>query len=401
MRFLLEGPSLGLRAPSRFGKAGVFVRRLVYRLLRPYMVRQREFELALVRALAEVEEIARDEARRAVDTGQAATRKAHEALGRATRLDRELQAKSSDQRAALSALSPRIDEAESHLQRVEARLDEVASSGETVGPRIDEAETHLQRIGSHLQRIESQLAEVAAAGQTLEARLYAPPYTADATLLTTTDEEGRPAIGYRDGAGEQPLYLGFEDIFRGPEDFIRDRQRRYVELLRDHAPVLDVGCGRGELLGLLRDAGVVASGIDVDEGMVERARQTGANVEQADAIGYLEATPAGSLGAIVALQVIEHLPYRELLRFLELARERLVPGGVLVVETVNPHALEALKSFWVDLTHQAPIYPEVAVALCRLLGFDSAIVRFPNGSGELERDRREQGEYAVVATKAV
>jgi hypothetical protein len=68
---------------------------------------------------------------------------------------------------------------------------------------------------------------------------------------------------------------------------------------------------------------------------------------------------------------------------------------------VNPHSLEASKAFWVDLTHQTPIFPEVAVMLCRLHGFESALVSFPNGSGELERDRREQGEYAVVATKSL
>ena len=42
----------------------------------------------------------------------------------------------------------------------------------------------------------------------------------------------------------------------------------------------------------------------------------------------------------------------------------------------------------------------VAVALCRLHGYDSARVFFPNGEGDLERDRREEGEYAVVATRS-
>jgi glycosyltransferase involved in cell wall biosynthesis len=57
-RYLVEGPSLPIDAPSRFGPLGVLWRRLVYRLLRPYISRQREFESAVVRALSEVEEIA-------------------------------------------------------------------------------------------------------------------------------------------------------------------------------------------------------------------------------------------------------------------------------------------------------------------------------------------------------
>jgi hypothetical protein len=70
------------------------------------------------------------------------------------------------------------------------------------------------------------------------------------------------------------------------------------------------------------------------------------------------------------------------------------------LETVNPHSVPALKTFWVDLTHRHPIFPEVALALCEITGFESAYVFHPNGTGEVEVDRHETGEYAVVATKA-
>jgi hypothetical protein len=81
-------------------------------------------------------------------------------------------------------------------------------------------------------------------------------------------------------------------------------------------------------------------------------------------------------------------------------RFRSSSHGILIAETVNPHSLEALKSFWVDLTHRHPIFPEVATALCWLRGFESAVIVFPHGSGDLEADRRTQGEYAVVARKS-
>jgi hypothetical protein len=97
--------------------------------------------------------------------------------------------------------------------------------------------------------------------------------------------------------------------------------------------------------------------------------------------------------------VIEHLTHDDTLAIFDLAIGKLKPGGVLIAETVNPHSLEALKGFWVDLTHRHPIFPEVAVALCWLRGFETAHVFFPGGRGDFESDRRTEGEYAVVARK--
>jgi hypothetical protein len=98
--------------------------------------------------------------------------------------------------------------------------------------------------------------------------------------------------------------------------------------------------------------------------------------------------------------VIEHMPYDELRRFLELARAKLRSGGLLVAETVNPHAPHALKTFWVDPTHRHPVFPEVALVLCKLAGFASAYVFHPLGVGHVEDDRYRESEYAVVAESA-
>lgn len=227
-------------------------------------------------------------------------------------------------------------------------------------------------------------------------------YEKTSLSLSTVDSFGRKAIGYRDLAEgkEENLYAGFEDIFRGSEDVIRDRQGFYLDMLEDHGPVVDLGCGRGEMLDLLTHAGIAATGVDIDSGMFNRCRAKGHTVKNQDVLEYLEGQADGSIGAIFSAQLIEHLPYENLLKFLELADRKLKPGGLLISETVNPHSILAMKAFWIDLSHQKPIFPETAVVLHRLFGFYEAIVYFPNGFGDLERDRKEQGDYSVIAMKS-
>jgi SAM-dependent methyltransferase len=198
------------------------------------------------------------------------------------------------------------------------------------------------------------------------------------------------------GPGDSP-YDAFEEIFRGPESRVRELLEPYVPLLSEHEPVLDVGCGRGELLELLRDAGTAARGVDVDEGMVERTRRKGLDVELADAVSYLERQEPESLGAIFASHVIEHLPYDELLQLFALSRRALRPGGLFVVETINVHSLAAFKTFWTDPSHRAPIFPEVARALALIHGFADAEIIYPRATGDSDVDLNEATEYALVA----
>jgi glycosyltransferase involved in cell wall biosynthesis/SAM-dependent methyltransferase len=227
------------------------------------------------------------------------------------------------------------------------------------------------------------------------------PYMSDSPFELRDHPVGGRVSGYFGGGAPSSAegYRDFEEIFRGPEEMIRDRQRPYLELLAGREPVLDAGCGRGEFLDLLREAGFDYEGVDADPDMVRRCHAKGhERVRNADLNAYLDSLAPASLGAIFSAQVIEHLSYRELRRFLALAREKLLPGGMFIAETVNPHSPQALKTFWVDLTHQHPIFPEVALELCRISGYASAFVFHPVGSGDVEVDRYRCGEYAVVAT---
>jgi glycosyltransferase involved in cell wall biosynthesis/SAM-dependent methyltransferase len=253
-----------------------------------------------------------------------------------------------------------------------------------------------EKLGGLVPRVE--------AADRLVAETRALPYVAGSPFEIFEEPVAGRVQGYGSRNGDvehRGTYDAFEDIFRGPEQFIRDRQRRYLHLLGDREPVLDIGCGRGEFLDLLRERGLEYAGIDPDPDMVGRCRAKGhERVEVADANSYLEKCADDSLGVIFCAQVVEHMPYEELLRFYGLGLRKLRPGGLLILQTVNPHSVPALKTFWVDPTHQHPLFPEVALALCEISGFESAYVFHPNGKGQVEVDRYETGEYAVVAKKA-
>jgi SAM-dependent methyltransferase len=209
-------------------------------------------------------------------------------------------------------------------------------------------------------------------------RAPAPPASADATVAVLA-----PASSARAAFD----YYAFEARMRGSRDDVRERQAAYVDEFRDLAPVLDVGCGRGEFLTLLRDAGIDARGVDSDPDMVAFCRSEGLAVEHADAAAYLARLDDESLGGVFAAQLLEHLPPAPLVRLLELIATKLRPGGVFVAETVNPLSVVALKNYFADLTHAQPLVPETLVLLARHAGFTRAEVRFANEPPAEERLR--------------
>jgi SAM-dependent methyltransferase len=189
-------------------------------------------------------------------------------------------------------------------------------------------------------------------------------------------------VAAQPAAASVPDYFAFESRMRGSTESIRERQRRYVDDLRGQAPVLDVGCGRGELLGLLREAGVEARGIDADADMVAYARGEGLEVDQADLVEYLGRIEEGTLGGIFMGQVLEHLPPATLVQALSLSARALRPGGVLIAETINPLSPIALRNYFADLTHAQPLVPDTLELLARQAGFAETEIRFLNEPAE-------------------
>jgi O-antigen chain-terminating methyltransferase len=230
-------------------------------------------------------------------------------------------------------------------------VDALSERADATAAGHEQAERLLRELEERLARVERRRAGAAAVPATVAAQ---------------------PA------AAAVPDYFAFESRMRGSVESIRERQRRYIEDFRTAAPVLDIGCGRGEFVALLREAGIEARGIDADADMVAYARGEGLDVEQADLVQCLEGLDDGALGGIFMSQVVEHLPAATLVTALRLARQKLRPGGVFVAETINPLSPLALRNYFADLTHAQPLVPETLELLARQAGFVETELRFLN-----------------------
>ena len=252
------------------------------------------------------------------------------------------------------------------IDALSERADSSAAGIAGLRTALDEA---LDRLDGRLHATDRLLHEVEHRVVRLERRERTADGVPSLPVATLAAQPAAAAI---------PDYFAFEARMRASPEEIRDRQRVYLDDFRDAAPVLDVGCGRGEFLRLLAQAGIEASGVDADADMVAYARGEGLDVAHADALEHLAALGDGSLGGIFAAQVVEHLPAAVLVRLLELAAAKLRPGGVLVAETINPLTLSALRHYFADLTHAQPLVPDTLALLARQAGFRTVDVRYLN-----------------------
>lgn len=172
------------------------------------------------------------------------------------------------------------------------------------------------------------------------------------------------------------LYVSFEDNFRGTRESIKERAKTYLPYIErikaaaGNALVLDLGCGRGEWLELLKENGVTARGIDLNRIMVEQCRRLGFDVAEADALSYLHKQPSQSLAAVTGFHLVEHLALRDLVGLLDESYRVLQPGGMLIFETPNPeNIIVGTCNFYMDPTHKNPIPPDTLKFLVEFRGF--------------------------------
>ncbi len=174
-------------------------------------------------------------------------------------------------------------------------------------------------------------------------------------------------------------YVLFENLHRGSREEIKNKMRVYVDWFKGVDPVLDAGCGRGELIELLTEAGIKTSGVDLNEEMVNECKDRGIDATYGDALEHLRRLDDGSLGGITAIQFIEHLPIESIAEFFKLALEKLKPGGVIAAETVNPTCLTTFCGpFYLDMTHDKPIHPLAVQFLLERIGYSEVRIEYLN-----------------------
>jgi len=178
--------------------------------------------------------------------------------------------------------------------------------------------------------------------------------------LRTLRQRGVAPAGGAPVPGETPTaapvdWLAFAGRFRGSEEHVREKQQIYAERFAGCNNVLDLGCGRGELLEVLREAGIPARGVDANPECAAVCAANGLHAETADLFTFLAGTRE-EFDGIVSTQVVEHLAPLHVPELVRLASERLKPGGLLAIETPNPECLAIFAThFWIDPTHTRPV----------------------------------------------
>lgn len=289
--------------------------------------------------------------------------------------------------AQLDPLRRRQIELEELLpQALAAAVQQSRAQTETIASRFaagcaEDLKSHGQALGAvreQLDRAERLLAQLAEEHRAAAAELNRQSEAARDSLaqLRTRIAEVEDRVARRLERTEASAalfdYASFEDRFRGGEQTIKEHQRRYGRYFGKPGPVIDLGCGRGEFLELMREAGIPASGVDLSPEMIERCRRKGLDVTCADALEQLALAADGSLGGIFSAQVFEHLAAADAARLVVLAHRKLRPGGTLVVETLNPESLMVqYRWFWLDPTHVRLVHPESLRFAFEAAGFGS------------------------------
>lgn len=304
-------------------------------------------------------------------------------------------------------------------QQIAQELDSLRQQQQALQTYTDQINESLHQIDETLCQIHSQNKDrdnrIASLIQKVRNQIQ--PEEASATPLSfhtvATAHIASPAYVDLD-----TFYVEFEEKFRGSRADISQRLQIYLPYVMaavktPDLPVADIGCGRGEWLGLLKEAGIHAIGIDLNNAMVDVCRDAGLVAECTNAIQWLKQQPEGSLAAITGFHIIEHLSFENLLMLFDAALRALHDDGVIIFETPNPENLAVgACNFYSDPTHQRPIVPAVAEFIARQRGFAKAeILRlhpYPESSWlteDSEMARRINNilygsqDYAVIAWK--
>ncbi len=301
--------------------------------------------------------------------------------------------------AAVDVLNIRTEDVERLINEAALRDDERMAAVDVLTGRAEEVETRMTGLAKSLGDWRTDMTSTLDAAITQQSERIA---VHDHALQSQKDHVEAHGVALADilrahEAREtaeralDALYVAFEEQFRGSRELIRARVLPYVEILRDAqvgthaAPVLDIGCGRGDWLDVMREHNFVARGVDTNHVFVELCRGRGLDVIEADAVEILRGLPDGSLGGVTGLHIAEHLPFDTLVGLLDECRRVLCIGGVLVLETPNPENLQvAAHHFYTDPTHRNPLPPETLRFIIQARGFERVRIERLTEARELD-----------------
>jgi SAM-dependent methyltransferase len=268
------------------------------------------------------------------------------------------------------------------LDRLRARSIELTQRSNRLALRLDEeVETSRRQLVDRIQILSTSLMasveeERCARGellQLLEREIVARNRPQPAARVGPAAHALPPEFG--------TLYLAFEEKFRGSSGEIKQRLGVYLEPLERASagtaerPVLDIGCGRGELIELLLERGWRVSGIDLNPEVVRSCRERGLPVDEGEALTHLRVLPSASLGAVIGLHILEHLGLGAMIELLGEASRVLRPDGIAIFETPNPeNVIVGSCNFWLDPTHERPLHPLALKFLAETQGLDAVEV---------------------------
>lgn len=339
-----------------------FLKRIVYRVAWVFLHHQ----VALNHSL--IDELAALRAELAALRAEQADARADQAAAAATVADRfEL-----GLRQAFAEIGDHVARSADEHTRLAQEQAELSSRIEPLTPMVPVVESLAETIAREASAMHLARAEAAVVIERVRRTL--PP----------SDVEHREDLP----SAWDDLYLPFEDVFRGSSELIRSRFAVYLPDLaaldRGDRPVLDIGCGRGDWLSLLATEGIPAYGIDTNLRSVEQAQTLGLDARHGDAFSHLAELPVGSLAAITAFHLVEHITIDQLVELLGHAFRALMPGGLLILETPNPdNFMVGTKDFYMDPTHHNPLPSPLLAFLVGSRGFRDTVVR-PLRRGTLE-----------------
>jgi SAM-dependent methyltransferase/predicted transcriptional regulator len=250
-----------------------------------------------------------------------------------------------------SELSARIDLTTHQAARYEAEL-------QALKVQVD------KQIDDLIERLQKSRMDVAQQETRLSRLLEGTALTASAPIPQSHPEQDHLL---------DSLYFSLEDVLRGTPEQIKEEVKVYLPVLRKagiSSDVLDVGCGRGEWLQVLREEGIQARGIDTNRILVQQCKELSLDVEEREALEFLGSLSDETLNAVTAFHFAEHLPLETLVRFLDEAGRTLKPGGLIILETPNPeNLLVGSCNFYLDPTHKNPIPIPTMKLLLEARGF--------------------------------